>query len=80
MKSPFSRETKYSSALSGISSMRGDNLRGKRYEKNKNHIQNNCLEYQRCTYRKRKTKGVCKPKADSEGNERFRRTGLKRYP
>ena len=54
-------------------------MRSKRYENNKNHTPNKRPERQHCTYRKRQTKAFAQPKADSEGNERFRRTVSQRF-
>ena len=50
-------------------------LRGKRHNNNVNRLHKRQSESLRRTYRKRQTKAFGKPKADSEGNERFRRTG-----
>ena len=64
-----------SSALSGISSRRGDLLRGKRHNNNINHLHKKYLENQHYKYRKRQTKAFAQPEADSEARansaERF---------
>ena len=53
---PFPKRVNNSSALSGISSKRGDYFCCKRYENNKSHTQNKHSESLRCKYRKRQTK------------------------
>ena len=50
-------------------------LRGKRHNNNVNHLHKRQSKKQRYRYRKGQTKAFGKPQADSEGNERFRRTG-----
>ena len=74
----FSRETEYSSALSGISSIRGDFLRGKRYIKTKTTPRTNTQNANTAHTGKGKQRRL-QAKGGQRGTSEFRRTGFGSY-
>ena len=73
---PFQGRLNNSSALSGISSRRGDLLRGKRHNNNINHLHKKYLESQHYKYRKRQTKAFASPRRTAR-NERIPPDGFR---